>query len=155
MATEGWVSASLGFVAANGNVTQLYPPWCSTGVDPATATNAQMVRTPSSGELISCQVETDGSNAGVIELYDINGIELGIDVSSGTTITDAQLDAAIAAGHAKLIYSQNVVATGITPPSCGYRKILHGLAARFVGAAGACRLNIVSSGLYYKRHGTV
>lgn len=151
---DSW-NVSLSGVASNGNVTQCYPAYCSAGVNPATATTAQEVREPTGGELISVQVATDGTNAGTIELYDINGVALGIDVSSAATITDTQLDDAITAGHAKLIYSQNVVATGITPPSCGYRKLMHGLAARFVAGAGACSLNIVSSSLWRKRHGTV
>jgi hypothetical protein len=154
MATESWV-IPLTAVAANGDVTQLYPAKCTAGTALATATNAQMVRTPTHGELISIQVQTDGTNAGVIEIYDINGIELGINVSSLTAITDTQLDAAIASGDAVLLYSQNVVATGVTPPSSTYRKFMKGLAARFVSGGGTCTLNLVCSGGYAKRHGTV
>lgn len=153
MSTESWVIALTG-VMADGNVTQLYPASCTAGTSLATATPSQLVREPTSGELVSIQVQTDGTNAGVIELYDISGIDRGINVSSATTITDAELDAAIAAGDAKLIYSQNVAASGLTPPSATYRRFLKGLAARYV-SSGTCNLNLVCSGGYRKRHGAV
>ena len=59
----------------------------------------QQVRQPCEGQLISLQVCSDGTNAGILELYDISGRELGVNVSSATAITDAVLDAAIAAGR--------------------------------------------------------
>lgn len=144
---ERWVCALTG-VAADGNVTQLYPAWAATATAPASATNGQQIRNPTSGILWQLQVKTDGANAGVIELYDINGIERGIDVSSAAVITDTQLDAAIAAGDAKLIYSQNFIATPETPFNLGVAAFQKGLAARFVAAAGACTLNLTVDGGY-------
>jgi hypothetical protein len=143
---EAWSGISLGFVAAAGNVTQLYPTWAPAGVDPATATNGQQIRQPIEGVLYSLQVETDGTNGGVIEIWDVNGANAGADVSSATTITDAELDSLAALGLAKLIYSQNFAASGLTPPSAGPRAFQRGLAARFVGAAGLCKLNLVVNG---------
>jgi hypothetical protein len=143
---EAWSGISLGFVAAAGNVTQLYPTWCAAGVDPAAATNGQQIRQPTAGVLYSLQVETDGTNGGIIEIWDVSGADAGADVSSATTITDAQLDALAARGLAKLIYSQNFAASGLTPPTAGPRTIMRGLAARFVGSAGVCKLNLVVNG---------
>lgn len=152
---DRWV-VPLSIVAATGVVTQLYPVWASAGIDPATATPSQEVRQPCEGQLISLQVATDGTNALILEVYDISGIELGIDVSSATAITDAQLDAAIAAGKAKLIFEQNVAGSGLTPfAPVGPARIMKGLAARAVGATGTCKLNMVVQGCYRKLPGTV
>jgi hypothetical protein len=146
----------LTIVAANGDATQCYPTYAAAGTDPATATPSQQVRMPTDGQLISLQVASDGTNAGILELYDISGHELGINVSSATAITDAQLDAAIAAGKAKLILVQNFAGSGLTPwASVGPASFMKGLAARAVGAAGACTLNLVVHGGYRYLNGTV
>lgn len=148
MATEAWVCSVSG-VAANGNAKQLYPAFAAAGVAKSGSTLGQLLRGPIQGALHSIQVRSDGANAGVIEIYDINGEEWGADVSSGTTITDAQLDAAIAAGQAKLLFIQDVPTTSgtgvVTAPGI-YRTFLKGLAARFVAAAGSCTVNLVVSG---------
>jgi hypothetical protein len=151
---DRWVVA-LSLVAANGNVTQLYPAYAAAGSDPATATPANQVRKPCEGQLISCQVASDGTNAGILELYDISGSDLGINVSSAATITDAQLDAAIAANKAKLILVQNFAGSGLTPWSpVGPAGFTKGLAARAVGATGTCTLNLVVHGGYRYLNGT-
>jgi hypothetical protein len=145
---EPWTIALAG-VAADGNVTQLYPALCTAGTDPASATHGQLIRRTNAGTLYKLQIKTDGTNAGTLELYDISGIELGIDTSSATTITDAQLDTAISAGNARLIYSQNYVATGVTPGDLGPISFLKGLAARNV-ASGTITLNMSVKGGYEK-----
>lgn len=95
------------------------------------------------------QCASDGANAFILEVYDISGIELGIDVSSLTVITDAQLDAAITAKKARLIFKQNVAGTGLTPfAPVGPAGFMKGLAARAVGSAGTCDLNIDVQGGY-------
>jgi len=149
---EGWVCTLTG-VAATGDVTQLYPVWASAGVDPASATNGQIMRYPCGGVLYNIQIETDGSTAGSLELYDISGAELGIDVSSADVITDTQLDTAIAANNAKLIYEQNFSATPSTPINVSPRSIMKGLAARYVqtgGTGGTIKLNLVVKGGFRK-----
>ncbi len=135
--------------AASGTVTQLYPDYAGAGVDPAAATVGQQLRYPTEGQLISLQVASDGTNGGILELYDINGMDLGINVSSATTITDAQLDAAIAAHKAKLILEQNFAGSGLTPwAPVGPASFMKGLAARAVGVSGTCKLNLVVHGGY-------
>ena len=152
---DRWV-VSLDIVAATGVVTQLYPNYATTGVDPATATVSQQVRQPCEGQLISLQVASDGTNAGILEMYDINGNDLGINVSSAATITDTQLDTAIAAGKAKLILEQNFAGSGLTPwAPVGPASFMKGLAARAVGVSGACKLNLVVHGGYRYLNGTV
>ncbi len=156
MATDGWVVPLTG-VASTGNVTQLYPTWVTAGVDPAAATNAQLIRKPSEGALHSIQIEPDGSNGGTIQIWDIDGSEFGINVSSATTITNTQLTAAIAAGKAKLIWEQQftgTVGSGPVNASGIFRAFMKGLAARFVSSAdpvaGTCNLNLVVSGGFRK-----
>jgi hypothetical protein len=101
-------------------------------------------------------METDGAQPFTLELYDISGHELGINVSSATAITDTQLDAAISAGKARLIYKQNFVATPVTPvPPIGPARIMKGLAARAVGVSGTCAANLVVQGCYRYLNGTV
>jgi hypothetical protein len=147
LSTNAWVVALTG-VAADGNVTQLYPVSCSAGVAKASSTIGQLLRRPMEGALHSVQVRADGANAGVIEVYDVNGEDAGADVSSATTITDTQLDALITAGRARLIFVQDVpmtAGTGVINAPGLYRAFAKGLAARYV-SAGACTLNLVVTG---------
>lgn len=149
---ERWV-CPLTVVAANGNVTQLYPAWAQAGSNPASATVDQQVRQPCEGKLFSLQCLTDGVNTYTLELYDISGIEIGVDVSSSTVITDAQLDAAIAAGKAKLIFNQLIAGSGLTPIApVGPAGFMKGLAARAwnAGVTGTCSINLgIEGGFRY------
>lgn len=134
---------------ATADITQMYPAWAAAGVNPATATVGQQIRQPCEGQLISVQVCSDGTNGGILELYDISGITLGVDVSSGTAITDAVLDAAVTAGKAKQILKQNFAGSGLTPwAPVGPASFMKGLAGRAVGATGACDVNLVVHGGY-------
>jgi hypothetical protein len=151
---DRWV-CPLTIVAATDPVTQLYPSYAAAGTNPATATTAQQVRMPCEGQLISMQVASDGTNAGILELYDISGHDLGVNVSSATAITDAILDAAITAGKARLILVQNFAGSGLTPwAPVGPAGFVKGLAARAVGAGGTCTLNLVVHGGYRYLNGT-
>lgn len=148
---QAWSGISLGFVASNGNVTQLYPTWMAAGVALATASNGDDIRKPTGGKLEFVQVQTDDTNGGIIEIWDVNGEMAGADVSSAAVITNTQLLALITLGKAKLIYSQNFTSTaGAATPAAADRIFSFGLAGRFVGSAGACKLNlVVSGGAYY------
>jgi hypothetical protein len=107
------------------------------------------------GQLISLQVASDGTNGGILELYDISGHELGIDVSTGTAITDDELDTAIANGTAREILVQNFAGSGLTPwAPVGPAAFMKGLAARAVGVTGTCTLNLVVHGGYRFLNGT-
>lgn len=152
---DRWV-VELDIVAATGVVSQCYPTYAVTGADPATATPAEQVRMPTEGQLISASVAADGTNAGIMELYDISGQELGIDVSTDTEITNAQLDAAISSGDAKLIWEKPFAGNGLTPwEPVGPASFMKGLAARAVGVSGTCKLNLVVHGGYRYLNGTV
>ena len=149
---ESWVITLTG-VAANGNVTQLYPAKCTAGTAVASATNSQQIRQRTNGTLYNVQIKTDGSTAGALELYDIDGNQGGADVSSATTITDTQLDALIASGDASLIFDQNFASTPTTPITVSPRGFMKGLAGRYVqsgGTGGTITINLVVSGGYRK-----
>ncbi len=143
---DRWV-VPLTNVTSTGNVTQCYPSWAPVGQVPATATTGQLIRKPCEGQLESLQVMTDGTNAVVLELYDISGADLGADVSSLTVITNAQLVAALAAGTARLIFQQNIAGSGLTPiAALGPAGFVKGLAARAVSSTGTCSLNMAVHG---------
>lgn len=147
---DRWV-VPLSIVTSAGDATQAYPVWATAGVDPASATPSQLVRCPCEGQLVSLQPETNGTNAFTLEVYDISGIELGINVSSASAITNAQLSAAISAGKAKLVFSQNIAGSGLTPiTNIGPARFMKGLAFRAVAdtATGTCKVNAVVQGGY-------
>ncbi len=142
--------------AASGDVQQLYPAWATTGGAYSTSTPSTQIRQPCEGQLISLQVCSDGTNGGVLEMYDISGYQLGVDVSTGTAISDTVLDAAITAGKAKFILKQNFAGSGLTPwAPVGPASFMKGLAARAVGVTGTCTLNLVVHGGYRYLNGTV
>lgn len=152
---ERWV-CNLEDVLSDGVLTQLYPDSAAAGIDPATATPSQQVRHPCEGTLIALQVKTDGTNGGTLQVYDINGWETGDDVSSATAITNAHLVTALADGRAKIIFEQNFAGSGLTPfTPIGPARFMKGLAARFVGSAGAIEVNLTVQGGYRSLHGTV
>ena len=149
---EGWSGVPLTGVAANGDLTQLYPTHAPVGVNHSAAHNAgDLIRHPLGGKLGSVQVKTDGLNGGVIEIWDISGFEVGADVSLAKTITDAQLQILITAKKAKLIFSQDFASSsGARTAFAGHRAFMKGLAGRFVGA-GTCELNLTVDGGYQLR----
>jgi hypothetical protein len=143
---QSWVQSVSSVTDNTGNLKQIYPDWAPTGANPASATNGQWIRKPCEGELNSLQVKTDGVNGGTIEIWDVNGIDAGADVSSGTAITAAQLAALVTRGLAKLMYSQNFIASPETPFNVAPCSFQRGIAARFISAAGSCTLNLKVAG---------
>ncbi len=144
MAGDSWV-IDLTAVAATGNLQQLYPVWAPVGTAIAVAVPGNQIRKPTEGYVGGMQIKTDNSNAGYIEVWDLNGADAGADVSSLAVVTNAQLVILQALGKAKLIWNQNFTATsGASTPASFGKKFVHGLAARFVnaGPTGACTINI-------------
>lgn len=140
-------SIDLTAVAANGNVTQLFPVWCTVGS--VTTTPGSLRRKTAEGVYKSMIITPDGVNGGKLELWDINGEEEGANINTAAVISNAQLLAAIAAGRARLIKSVLFSGTASTqiPVSTG-GPFLKGLAARFsnAGPVGACTINFYASG---------
>ncbi len=150
---EAWGGIELDQVAANGNLTQLYPLYAAAGAA-LPAANLATIRKPQGGRVGNASIQTDAVSGGYVEIWDINGIVAGADVSSLTVITNAQLVAMEALGWAKLLWSQNFAATPSAPApwslSFGFMK---GLAARYVQATGGakCWLNLsVEGGFSYQ-----
>lgn len=149
---EPWV-VTLTAVASNGDITQLYPANATAGVDPASAVIGDQIRRPTEGMLQSVQLKTDGTNGGVIEIWDVSGHDGGINVSSAATLTDTQVSALISAGKARILASQNFAGDASTPAiNIGPRQFIHGLAARFSnsGPTGTLTLNLAVRGGYCK-----
>ena len=139
-----WV-IQLNAVLANGNLTQLYPDSCTAGS--GATTSGTLKRSPCEGVLVNAQVEPDGVNGGELQLWDINGADAGADVDTTNVITNAQLLAMIAAGKARAIYGQKFSgATGSRLAIAYGVTIMHGIAARYVNAAGTLELNLVVGG---------
>lgn len=139
-----WV-ITLSAVAANGDLTQLYPASCTAGS--GLLTSGTLVRSPCEGVLVNCQVEPDGVNGGEIQLWDVNGADAGADVNTATAITNAQLAALIAAGKARQIYGQKFSGSSGSRLAIAYGvPVMHGIAARYINAAGTIDLNLVVGG---------
>ncbi len=150
MSTDAWVIA-VAATASNGNVQQLYPVWAVAGTAKASAVSGDWIRSPLQGALHAISVQSDGTNAGTLELYDIDGNDAGADVSSLAVITDTQLDTLVAANKAKLIYQQTIPSSAgsniVNPPGL-YIAFMRGLAARFynAGPTGTCTLSLRVTG---------
>lgn len=139
-----WIIPIAAVADSTGVLTQLFPPWCPAGADPATATPGDQLRKPCEGFMRSAQIMTDGTNGGTIELWDVNGFDLGLDMSTTTAITAAQLTALIALGKAQQIWAMRFTSTaGASTPNIFGKQFVHGLAARYInaGAAGTCTIN--------------
>lgn len=109
-------------------------------------TAGQLYRRPAGGQFGQISVETDGTDGGTIQLYDINGLDVGADVSSNEVITNAQLITGIVNRFAKPLWEQNFAASpGATLVWNWSQGFLRGLAARFVGS-GTCKLNVIGDG---------
>ena len=106
--------------------------------------------------MIALQVETDGTNGGEIELWDINGKDVGADVDTATAITQAQLTAALALGKARIVYSQKFAGSSGARLALAHGvPFMHGLAARYINVVnaapvGTCELNLTVDGGFRK-----
>lgn len=150
---EGWGRVQLSAAnASTGDVTQLYPQWIqySPGVttgDALPIAPGGLLRRPSGGRIGQIAIETDGTNGGIIQIFDISGLDAGADVSSATVITSTQLGVLIADGRAKQIFEQNIAAApGATIVWTWTQGFLRGLGARFVAASGVCYVNVIGEG---------
>jgi len=146
-------------VASNGNLTQLYPDFCTAGA--AAGTQGEAVRRPTGGTISQLVVSGDGANAGTLELYDMDGTTEGANVDSAATVSNAQLVAALAKSPptakliAKVLLAGTDQLTVFRAGSAG-APCLRGLVARFsnAGPTGTCDLNLSATGIFekYERH---
>lgn len=136
-------TSALTAVTATGNLKQIYKPECTPG--PGTGVSGTQKRQPCEGVAWNVEVKTDGVNGGTIELYDMNGADVGADVDTLDVITNAQLTAAVAAKKARLMWSQQFAGSGTARLAVNRgTTFAKGLAARFsnAGPAGTCTLNV-------------
>jgi hypothetical protein len=148
---NAWGPISLTAVTATGNVTQLYPAFCTAGT--GSGTLGTLKRGPCEGVLLNLQVETDGINGGKLEVWDVNGNDGGDDVDTAVVITNAHLAALVSAGKARKIYEQNFVGSAGARLAIAHgTPFVKGLAARFSndGPTGTCSTNIIADGGFRK-----
>lgn len=140
-----WAGISLTATTATGNLQQLFPTYFPAGS--AATTPGSLRRKTANGTLLSAQVETDGILGGILQLWDIAGDWAGANINTATTITNAELVAAQAAGRAHLIWEQNFTgSSGASLKGTSPRTFMFGLAARFIGSGGTCSLNLSVDG---------
>ena len=145
-----WADITINAVASTaGDLTQLYPASCSVGTGALTL--GTLIRKPCEGTLVALQVEPDGTNGGEIEIWDVNGADVGADVDTATAITQPQLTAAIAMGRARILYSQKFSGSSGSRLAIAHGvPFMHGLAARYINSTGYCQLNITADGGFCK-----
>ena len=144
-------------VAADGNLQQLYPDFCTAGA--GVGTQGEQVRRPTEGTISEMTLSGDGTNAVLVELYDIDGNSEGADVDTLTAITNAKLTAALAKSPptAKLIGKVQLAGTDIVnfirAGGTGV-PVMKGLAIRVSPAGATLDVNINATGLFqkYERH---
>jgi len=147
---DSWSGISLTAGASTGDLKQLFPTWFGTG--DATNNTGDLKRKAVEGTLFYAQVETDSTNGGVIEIWDLNGEEAGANINTADAVTNAQLVTLQGRGRAKLLWSQDFTASAGATTASGFSiPVMFGLAARFVGAAGTCSLNMKVSGCARKQ----
>lgn len=136
----------LSAVTSTGNITQIYLPDVTAG--DGTGASGSQKRSPAAGWLFQAEVMPDGINGGTIEIWDLSGEDCGADVDTGVIITDAQKNvaAALTPSKARLIYTQVFAGSGTADNRAEFIvprgvRINFGLAARFIGGAGSCKVN--------------
>jgi len=150
---QAWGKLAVAFSTSTGNLTQLYPTWDQSVAQGQPVGDALPIapggtlRTPMGGRVGQLSFQSDGTNGGIIEVWDINGLDFPADVSSLTQITNAQLVALQARGKAQLLGSYNIAGSP-TVPAVGSLAFgfMRGLAARFVAGAGQVNLNLIAEG---------
>ncbi len=151
---------------ATGDLTQLFPDYCTPGTGAATMGNE--VRQCTDGVLLRLEISPgEDQNGGVLEIWDVAGITAnGVaanNINTGNTLTNAYLLGQKALGLAKLVWHKSFKGdSGLSDKIFQIRTpISRGLAARYIFATegeegiGAgeteIQLNIVASGIVSKR----
>ena len=150
---EPWSPLTLTAVAANGDITQLFPSNCAAGS--GATSSGTLRRQPTEGILYRCEVMPSDSYGGVFELWDVAGATQGgsNNVDTGTALTDSYVDAEVAAGRGKLIWKQSFKGDAGARAAVFTQRVpfLRGLAARYVDSAGGdCTVSLVVDGGYRK-----
>lgn len=148
---QGYGNLVIAAGTATGNLVQLYPTWAPVG-DALPIAPGGTLRRPEGGRVGQVSIQSDGTNGGVIELWDLTGLDVPCDVSSLTAITNTQLLALIARGAAQLVWKQNYAASPSVPAAGSLAfGFMRGLAARNIAASGSASLNIIAEGGYSLR----
>ena len=139
-----WVSRSISAVASNGVATQLFPIGCVAGAD-TTATTGRyppvgggFVRRSVNGRTEKLVFTPDGINGGMVEIWDVGGVDRGDtnNVNTQATLTDAYLTANGTLLQKYRVTGSSAQATELTF-SIHHLEFNKGLAIRFVSGSGA------------------
>lgn len=156
---QAWSPLILSNVGASGNLTQFFPEWVTAGV--TTNNPGDMRRKTTEGVLHRIDLSPVDQFGGYFELWDVGGRPYDVsgsnNVNTGTTLTDAYLQAEKTAGRAKQIWRIDFKGdSGLMTKTFATRvPFSHGLAGRFVNTdetAGTIdiNVNIVAEGGYLK-----
>jgi hypothetical protein len=100
--TTMWAKTVTAVATTSGAFEQLYPAHVAAGT-------STVKRRPMSGWLSNISVDADGTNAGLIEVYDGDGADGAADVNTVAAITATQVTAMVAANTARLIWKKNII----------------------------------------------
>jgi hypothetical protein len=152
MPISAWGTRSISAVASNGNATQLFPNDITATVSTATypPVGGGNVRRATEGVLQKLHIVSDGVNGGLVELWDVAGLDRG---SSNNTNDQLLLSDAYLQANGKLIDTVRITGTGTDNYSVSLNmenlQFNKGLAVRFVNATptGAVQVSpFVTSG---------
>ena len=145
MPISAWGTRTINAVASNGNATQLFPNDIPTTVSTATypPVGGGNVRRATEGVLQKIHAASDGVNGGILELWDVAGLDRGADNNTNDQLllTDAYLQA-----NGKLIDSLRITGTGTENYDMSLNlenlQFNKGLAVRFWNSTPAGTLKI-------------
>lgn len=139
--SQSWGIITVSAVASNGVATQLFPDTVSTGGSTAAAyppVGGGNVRRATEGYCEKFKIVPDGTNGGIVEVWDVAGLDRGAtnNVNDGTSLTDAYLTA-----NGRLIDKFRITGSAEQPYETNFaihhHRFHNGLAVRFVGGAGS------------------
>lgn len=134
-----WGSREVADVTASGSATQLFPVGVPSTEDTTTYPPASdgKVKRATSGMIDHIDFESDGVNGGVVELWDVEGLDRG--GSNNVNNDDLLTDAFLSANGTLIAKIQIKPSAGTGHPfgsTIGKIPFNKGLAVRFVGVAG-------------------
>lgn len=141
--SASWGVITIAAVGAGGVATQLFPQYLPATVSTAVwpPATAGEVRRPTAGKTENIFTDTDGTNGGVVELWDVAGQISGVtnNVNDQVFLTDAYLTA-----NGRKLYEFRVVGNADMPydllMAIDHLEFSNGLAMRFLANAGTIKV---------------
>jgi hypothetical protein len=132
-------------VAATGDATQLFPNTIATTVSTATypPVGGGLVRRPTDGTLLKLHITPDGTNGGLVEVWDVAGLDRGAtnNVNDATALTNAYLVA-----NGRKLAEMRITGTSTDDYDVSLNlqnfNFIKGLAVRFVNAGPTGKVTV-------------